>query len=291
MTTPLRARSRAARPLVAALLCAWPAAAEAQRREIQRFDADDPEGRLMAFYSAAVAFSPVGGVAPDALHLDVELGYVPPLSAAQRTTGFDKPEATNLAPVFPRPRLRARVRGFALEGSWVPPLRVFGVRANLVAAAVTAPAVRAGRFSLAPRLAGLGGRVRGPITCNAETAEEGGRDLLVYYAGVCHGNDSDDAFEPNHVSLEVLVAREGGRVRPYVSLGARRDRTRFDIGVRRDDGARDLDHPVLELRDTRPQVALGAAWTGPRRTRLAAELFWAPGSVATVRVAAGAGLR
>lgn len=275
-------------PTALGIALAVPAVLRAQSREIQRHDADDAEGRLMAYYSSALAFSPL--VLGDAgrFAFDLELSYVPRLSAAQRSAGFDKPEATNLAPAFPRPRLRGTVRGFALEGSWMPPVRTFGVKANLVAGAVTAPALTIAGVALAPRISALGGSVRGPITCNEETAEDGGVDLQVYYASVCHGTDSDDAFEPSHVSLDLLAARDAGPVRAYASFGARRDRTRFDIVVRRPDGTQDVDHPILELRDVEPQFSLGAAWRGRGRVRLGAEWFWAPGSVSTVRIAAGA---
>ena len=37
-----------------------PTHVRAQAREIRRYDVSDPEGRLMAYYSATLAFSPVG---------------------------------------------------------------------------------------------------------------------------------------------------------------------------------------------------------------------------------------
>jgi hypothetical protein len=106
---------------------------------------------------------------------------------------------------------------------------------------------------------------------------------------VCHGNNSRDFFEPGHVSAELLVSRlfGSGRWEPYVSAGARGERTRFDIGVIRPDGSRDPDNPVLEVRSARGYAAAGASWRGARGTRLAAELYYAPGSVLTVRALAG----
>jgi hypothetical protein len=140
-----------------------------------------------------------------------------------------------------------------------------------------------------PRAAFLAGRVEGPITCNRETADEGGRDLAVYYAAVCYGNDSRDFFEPRHASGELLIARvsPGGRLQPYAALGVRTERTRFDVGVIRRDGTRDFDQPILEVKTTRGYGTLGASWFGLPRTRLAGELYYAPGSVFTVRGLAG----
>jgi hypothetical protein len=87
----------------------------------------------------------------------------------------------------------------------------------------------------------------------------------------------------------LIVARPlaNGRWEPYVSAGARGERTRFDVGVIRPDGSRDPDNPVLEVKTARPYGAAGASWVGVPRTRLAAELYYAPGSVLTVRALAG----
>jgi hypothetical protein len=44
---------------------------------------------------------------------------------------------------------------------------------------------------------------------------------------------------------------------------------------------------VLEVSTTRAYGTAGASWLGIRRTRLAAEVYYAPGSVVTARVLAG----
>ena len=247
----------------------------------------------MAYYSSALAFTPVG-VPPAwrkwSVSAGVEATYVPALSASQRSAGFDKPEATNLAPVFPRPRAMVAIPGgFVVEGSWVPPIRVFDVEANLFSVAVSRPVELLGSLEVVPRVSMLAGSVRGPITCNEETASDGDDDLEVYYENVCHGNDSDDSFEPRHLSAELMfaTAMRGGGVRPYAAVGVRRERTTFDIGVIRDDGTRDTDHPILTLRATQMHLTGGLMWLTTRRLRTAAEAYWAPGSLFTVRAMAG----
>lgn len=249
----------------------------------------------MLYYSSTVAFStlgvPYGVQVPRArpmprLEAAVELSYLPPLSEAQRTAGSDKPESTNLAPLFARPRLGARLpAGIALEVSWIPPVRVFDVKANMLAGAVSRGFDVASDVRLVPRIAALAGRVEGPITCNRDMAREGGAALATYFANVCYGNDSRDYFEPRHLSGELLVTRASAAAHwtPYASAGARAERTRLDIGVIRRDGSRDPDQPLLEVRTTRAYGTVGASWTGVRRTRLALELYYAPGSVVTVR--------
>lgn len=269
----------------AVLLAGMPAAAAAQDRVTEEHGASEPEGRLLAFYAAAVAFSPAGFLSDDALTLGLEVSYIPWLDASRRRPFADKPEATNLAPVFPRPRVAARLPGgFRAEASWIPPLRVFDVRANLFAIALTRPVAAVGSVTLAPRLWATAGRVRGAMTCNEDTMLGHGVELQTYYLNICHGRESEDWFEPRLVAGELVALRA---LRPtldaYLVAGARYDRTRFDIGVLYPDGSRDPDHPILELRATRPHFALGAVWETAARFGAGLEAFYAPGSLFTVR--------
>jgi len=277
-----------------------PQRAAAQPRELTRYGPGAPEAKLMLYYSSTVAFSPLGvpfGAEPRVamaaangrpaarIEAAVEVSYLPRLSATQRMAGLDKPEATNLAPVFFRPRFATRLPGgVGVELSWIPPVRVFDVKANLVAGAVSRT-FRLASVRVIPRASALGGRVEGPITCNRESTIDEGPALATYYALVCYGNDSRDFFEPRHISGELLVARGDGRARwqPYVSAGARAERTKFDVGVIRPDGSRDRDQPVLEVTTTRAYATAGTSWLGIQRARLAAEVYYAPGSVLTAR--------
>ena len=250
----------------------------------------------MAFYSAVLAFSPVGQIraAPGSITVAMELSYVPSLTTAQRSAGYDKPEATNLAPVFPRPRVRFGLPGgVGIEGSWLPPVQVFGVTANLGAVALTAPLFKPGRYDITARASGMIGRVTGPITCNADIAAGGSLDLRTYYRTVCRDRNSRDHFEPRHVSGELIVQRGRGAFQSYAGAGVRLDAgTRFDIGVARADGTyRDPDHPVLELRALRPHFLIGGTWRAFARGTMAGEMFHAPGSVLTVRALASVQLR
>ncbi len=153
--------------------------ARPQGRELERYGAGSPEAKLMLYYSSTVAFSALGVMNTSSgpsrrFEGALELSYLPPLSAEQRTTGTDKPEATNLAPVFARPRVNARLPGAAmLELSWIPPVRVFDVKANLFAVALSRTFAMTPGVLVVPRVSFLTGRVEGPITCNEETANEG----------------------------------------------------------------------------------------------------------------------
>lgn len=279
--------------------------AAAQIRKLEQYGSGAPEAKLMLYYSSAVAFSPLGvpygveraspmataaGRTRPRLEASLEFSYLPSLSVEQRTTGSDKPEATNLAPVFARPRLATRLPGgFGVELSWIPPIRFFDVKANLFAGALSRSFALPARMQLVPRASVLAGRVEGPITCNRDTASEGDAALMTYFSFVCYSNDSRDYFEPRHVAGELLVSRTSasGRWQPYITLGGRAERTQFDVGVIKQDGSRDRDQPVLEVESARAYGTAGASWLGLSRTRLAAELYYAPGSVVTARLLAG----
>ena len=260
------------------------------QRVVERHDFGGAEGRLIGFYAAALAYSPLGSaVSPTMAPVEfgVEISYVPRLDRAQRTAGFDKPEATNLAPAFPRPRISVAVPGgWRLEGSWIPPVPVFDTRATLGAIAVARPVTVRG-VRVVPRLAVAAGRVTASITCTEALAEGSPADAL-YFGAVCHGRKSRDHFSPRQLSFDVVAARPstGTGFTPYVGAGVRAERTRFDIGVIRDDGTRDQDHPILELRATRPYALAGARFLPRGRFGVTGELYYAPGSLVTGRAMA-----
>jgi hypothetical protein len=215
----------------------------------------------------------------------LELGYIPHLSASQRTAGFDKPEASNLSPVLPRPRISLTLPGgLILDANLLPPVNVVDARANLYGASLRR-SVNIGAASLAPRVSFLDGRVEGAITCTAELGS-GSLSDQQYYANVCHANESRDYFEPMQFSFD-LTLENGPRFlhgQSYATVGVRREQTRFDIGVIMSDGSRDLDHPVLEMDATRAFGAAGLQWYSGGRGRVAAEVFYTPGSIVTGRL-------
>ena len=271
--------------MLAGLVSGIAGTAGAQERQRERHVFSEPEGRLLAYYAATMAFTPAG-LPPDDSRLAfmLEVSHVPSLDRAQRRPSIDKPESTNLAPFFPRPRVSARLGNWTGEASWIPPMRVFDVQANLAAASIAAPPLSIGTVRVQPRVWVVTGRVRGSMTCSTREMVGRGAELELYYNTVCHGRESDDWFEPRLLGGEVIVFRPLGSVNAYALVGGRIDRTQFDIGVLTAIGERDQDHPILELDATRPHLALGASWRVRREVTTGAELFHAPGSVWTVRV-------
>ena len=259
-----------------------------QEREVQHHTASDPEGRLLVYYAAALAFTAIGpgrGTPPWATSVGAELSYVPQLSRAERTPGTDKPEASNLAPILPRLRFAMNAPGgLSVEAGWVPPLRVFDAHAHLFALAASRPIDVGSRTTVTPRIAAAGGWVRGAITCY-DDLPDAGPDHALYYSAICNARESDDRYSPRQFSGEVIVARRSsGGVTPYLGAGVRRDDIRFDVGVKLDDGSRDTDQPILLLEATRFFATGGLKWDPGRWPPVAAELFYEPGSLLTIRL-------
>jgi hypothetical protein len=276
----------------AAVLLALPSLAAAQStsgRIIESHSWSDPEGRLMGYYSAALAFSPLGAVTAGptgAFTAGLELSFLPPLSEAQRSGGFQKAESTNLSPVLPRPRVSLSVAGFLVEGSWVPPVKAFGVTANLASVSIARTVATARGIAITPRFAASTGHVTAPITCNSQMQRNGGGDSI-FYSYICNNQQSADRFEPSAVSGELIVARapdESRTLAPYVGVGVRDEHNRFNVGVHTESGTISAAHPILAADFTRGYGFAGAEWRGPRRTSVATELFYAPRSLLTVRL-------
>ena len=69
----------------------------------------------------------------------------------------------------------------------------------------------------------------------------------------------------------------------FVAGGPFRTVPAGNVGVKDFRGNPDPNHPILEMSVTRPYGMLGATWARNARSSLGGELFYAPGSVLTVR--------
>src|SRR5712672_1199780 len=124
---------------LAIILAALLAGASAARSDVLLED-DSNEAQIMGYYSAAIAFTPVGAAAGRTFEAGLDLDYVPGLSADDRRTTFAgaKVENTNFTSVLPRPHLRWRPRDrLLLEAGIVPPVHAFGLIPAMAAAAAT----------------------------------------------------------------------------------------------------------------------------------------------------------
>jgi hypothetical protein len=150
-----------------------PARAQGDAQEV---DFDSTEAWALKYFAAVSTFTPLRAprlLEPWTVDLTFELDWVPYLSEEERRVGFGgtKVEDLNKLPVFARPRVLVGLpAGFAAELSWVPPVEVSGVEANLLAAAVERPLLDTATWSLGLRAYGQLGEVTGDFTCPEDAA-------------------------------------------------------------------------------------------------------------------------
>jgi hypothetical protein len=212
----------------------------------------------------------------------VELAYLPNVDAATATPTICRPgkgpENTDLLFALPRPRIGLPLPfGLALQASWVPPVRVRGIKANLFGISVEKAFGHLDGLVAALRVHATFGSVRAPITCDDEAREDP--------ASECFGGiRSDDRLRPNIMGIDLAVGGPvaEGRLRPYGGIGYNRLQPRFQV---------DYTNQVGELDDRRVEVDLdrfvlfgGATWQTADRLSLTGELYAVPADAITARV-------
>ncbi|MCC6929749.1 MAG: hypothetical protein IT359_12265 [Gemmatimonadaceae bacterium] len=280
---------------VAPLVLAFHAAAMLAGGEC-RPPKDSSDAKLLAFYAAPIAFSPggnAGALAPGAVRLSIDVTYVPKPSADIQRASYcnRKSENSDLAPIFPRPRLAVGLPGgLYLEGSYLPPVTVMDATPNLGSLALgwTRSLKRSGEGRetwVALRAHATFGKVSGPITCPADALQTASA------ANACYGTQpSDDSYKPNMTGLEgILGMRGAGKLSGYVGAGYTSIKPRFQVHFQPQGGA--LDDTNVLLDDSRIAAFAGGSYRVAARASLMAELYSVPKDVTTFRVGASWGLR
>lgn len=249
------------------------------------------EAQVFGIFSVPLAFSPGGAPAggPGRIQVGLEVSYLPSVDTVLARPTVCRPgkeaENTDLLTVAPRPRLTIDLgRGFLLEGSWTPPIRVNQVRANLFGLALgyRIPLGSAGT-GLTLRAHGAFGKVNAPITCPDEA--------LANPLSECYqGTRSDDSYRPNILGVEGIAhwSLGGGAVRPYAGAGYNRLMPRFQVNFR--NAQNQLDNRRVEVDLDRLAVFGGLSWAAASRWIVSAELYTVPADAVTGRVALRVGL-
>lgn len=241
------------------------------------------EAKTLAIFSVPLAFSPAG--APDlfpGLRVGLEAASLPNIEAATATPTICRPgkgpENTDLLFALPRPRITAPLPlGLALQASWVPPVRVRGVKANLFGLSVGKSFGRFEGTVIALRVHATFGSVRAPITC--------ADDALADPASECFGGQrSDDQLRPNILGADATIGWSvaQGRFRPYAGTGYNRLRPRFQVNFTNQFG--ELDDRRVEVNLDRLVVFGGATWAATPRLGVSGELYAAPEDAVTGRL-------
>jgi hypothetical protein len=246
------------------------------------------EADLFAHFSVPLAFSTAQGpnlARPGTVFLSLEGTYLPKIDDATATPTTCRPgkgpENTDLLFAFPRPRVGfALPDGVLLEVSWVPPVRINGVRPNLWAFSLgrSVSIHQRGSAMLMGRLHAEFGSILAPITCPKESLSDPASEC---FQGK---RKSDDRFKPIIFGAELGLgwAMAGGRFRPYLGTGYNILHPRFRVNAVYSDGT--VDHQRVEVNLARVVLMGGATWAPSAFFSVSGEIYTAPADAVTGRV-------
>lgn len=213
------------RPLFLAALCLAPNALQAQG---DCFPAKDShEAQTFGILSVPLAFT--GARAPGSprgVTFGVEVANLPTVDreTARPTTcrPGKGPENTDPIPVVVRPRVTLAAGGFLFEASWIPPVRVQDVKANLVGVAIAHPFALASGWYLGVRAHAVLGALHAPITCDDDALRDATSECF-------NGTRSDDRWRPGVYGVEAVVGGGRGRIKPHAGVGYTHLAPRFQV--------------------------------------------------------------
>lgn len=259
-------------------------AAVAQGGIVCRPGDDSNEAKLFGIRAVAVAFSPAAAPrvpAPGRVELGLELTYlteIDSLTAVPETCYPGKAaDNVNILSVLPRPRILVGLpAGFAFEGSWVPPIRFSGVKANLFGLGLSRPlAIAGGRGLVTPRLHATLGEVHAPVTCPEEVLDDPTSSCF-------NGTESDDSYQPNQLGVDVSLAWPlGSGFTPYGGIGWEHLDPTFQVNFTNSQGTLDDTKVLVTLE--RAVVFGGLTWQTDQ-IRFSGEIWAAPTDAATARL-------
>lgn len=227
-------------------LLAW--AARGARGE--SIDFDRPEAWAMKYFSAIAQPTGLGtplDLAPGAVEVSLEGGWIPSLSESDRRVGFNgtKVEDLNKTPIFGRVEASVGLPGrLTASIGWVPPIELGGATPELWSLAIGRPLLERPKWNLGLRLHGLAGSVRGDFTCSRDNiaagddprlnplgCEEISKDRvqmglagLELIAGTT--SPSNDSHSPRYFG-SIGVNELSSRFRVHARYGGMTDRTRL----------------------------------------------------------------
>lgn len=244
------------------------------------------EAKVLATFAVPLAFGPLAAPAParpGAVRIILEGSYLPTLDAATRTPTICRPgkgpESTDFIFAIPRPRVAIGLPGgLLLEASWIPPVRVNGVKANVASIALGRGfAVGNGPMTAGIRLHTTFGLVEAPITCDDAALTDPASECF-------QGTRSNDKYHPTMFGAEGSLGWRlaGGRIRPYLGGGVNLLRPRFEVGFTNRFGS--TDSTRVEVNLTRAVVFGGVMWQAGHGLGITGEVYSAPADAVTGRV-------
>lgn len=250
------------------------------------------EAKLLAFYAAPIVFSSMDAperLAPGQVLISAEVSPIPRPDPEIQRTSFcytGKTENTRLAPLFVRPRIEVGLpMGFALEASYVPPVRAWDAEPNLASFALShvqrlPVAIGTLPIHLMLRAHGTVGRVTGPITCPRSGLQTDDP------TAPCYGtNPSSDTYHPDMFGAEGALSIGSGRFSAYAGGGVNWLRPHFQVGFV--DGSGIADHTTVDVDLTRGAFFGGVTAQLVRSLRVSAQIYDVPADATTWRFGLG----
>ena len=241
------------------------------------------EAKTLAIFSVPLAFSPT--TAPEllpGLQAGLEAAYLPKVDPATATPTICRPGQgplnTDLIFALPRPRIGLPLPfGLALQASWIPPVPINGVKANLFGLSLGKSFGKLDGLVAAIRAHGTFGSIYGPITCDDAALADPVSECF-------QGTRSDDKYSPNIFGADVSLGwtMAGGKLRPYVGGGYNRLEPRFQVNHTNQFGM--VDSTRIEVNLNRGVVFGGATWQLADWLGVAAEVYAAPADAVTARL-------
>jgi hypothetical protein len=248
------------------------------------------EARLMAFYEAPIIFAPADGpmlLAPLHVALTGEVTGIPTPSASLQHTDFcyeAKQEGTHLSPVLPRLRVTLGLPfGFALEGSYLPPVTIDNAQPNFGSLAATWTGQVYPRVLVQVRGHGTIGITKGPITCPKEALQ------LTDVNAPCYGTKpSNDTFAPRSAggdgTISYNIPGADNRVTVYSGAGYTWLSPHFEVGFTSALGA--TDHTLVDIDLRRASVFGGVDVRLIQSFEVGAQVYSQPADLTTWRLTA-----
>ena len=245
------------------------------------------EAKTLAIFSVPLAYSALSAPTTDLpkWKVGLEVASLPNVDEETRTPTIcrpgKEPENTDLLFALFRPRVAARLGpGFQVDASWIPPVRVNGVKSNLFGLALAWNGPISSKVTLGARAHTTLGEVNAPITCPEESLDNPASECF-------EGTESDDSYKPNIFGADVRLGlgTTESKVHPYAGLGYNRLQPRFQVNFTNSAG--ELDDRKVSVDMNRLAVFGGLTWRLGESLGLAGEVYSTPSDAVTFRVAFG----
>ncbi|MFL5517596.1 MAG: hypothetical protein ACJ8DJ_15675 [Gemmatimonadales bacterium] len=258
------------------------------REVVAQYDACHPgsgsnEAKTLALFSVPLSFSPAAAPGrPGGITFGIEAANVPSVDPTTATPTICRPgkgpENTDLLAGIARPRLGVPLPlGLALEASWIPPVRVNGVKANLIGLALARSVALTRTMTAGVRAHATLGEIHAPVTCDHQALGDPASECF-------HGHVSDDRLSPNIFGLDASLGwtMAAGRLRPYVGSGYSRLQPRFQVNFTNQFGS--TDHTEVEVDLNRVALFGGAGWQVTPLLAVTGEIYAVPADAVTARL-------